>query len=301
MLAITVSLLTAIYLLGPDFISRLILGFVVPRRVLQQNKSEEIARAVLTALIPLTLAVLWTAWHHPGLWESIKPDLKTVFAGLYSETDFKADPPGFFRAAKSVWLANLSVAWRLYALLIAYAIVVNLIILNYGAIRNSKWASKAPWRRSLLATFILPRVSEWHVLLTTFSHKKSTRITADVFTKSGVLYRGRIEKPFLGPDGSLTGLLLSSPQRYDRTVFVEHKKAGKNPNKDDYWRDIPSNTFLMLASEISTINLRQYDKLVDAEFLRRVEEILHAKLTAGFADASRSAQSQAKTPDAPAS
>ena len=82
---------------------------------------------------------------------------------------------------------------------------------------------------------------------------------------------------------------------------MEHKKAGKNPNKDDYWRNIPSNTFLMLASEISTINLRQYEDVVDAEFLRRVEEILQSKLTAAFADVSRLAQAQAKRANPPAS
>jgi hypothetical protein len=301
MLAITVTLLTALYLLGPDFVSRFILGFVVPRRVLQQNKSEEIARAVITALIPLTVAVLWTSWQHAIVWHNIKPDLKTVFTGLYSEQAFRGNEGGFFAASKSVWFANLAIAWRLYAILIVYSIGVDLIILNYGAIRNSKWCSKAPWIRGLLATFILPRVSEWHVLLTKFSHRKSTRITADIFTKSNILYRGRIARPFLEPDGSLSGLLLSSPQRYDRQAFVEDKKAGKKPNKDDYWRDMPSNTFLMLASEISTINLRQYDDFVDPDLLRRMEGILQAKLTAAFADLSPGSTSLAKPPVIPAS
>jgi hypothetical protein len=283
MLAITVSLLTAIYLLGPDFFSRLILGFVVPRRLIQQSKSEEIARAVLTALIPLTLAVLWTAWHQTVVWPSLKPELKTVFSGLYSEKAFDKNPDAFFGAAKAVWSANWSIAWRLYAMLITYSILVDVVIVNYGRIRNSKWFD-GERRKKALAIFVLPRVSEWHILLTQFSHKKSTRVTADIFTKSDVLYRGRIEKPFLGPDGSLSGLLISGPLRYDRQRYLEDKKAGKNPNKDEYWRGIPSNTFLMLASEISTINLRQYDDPADAEFLSQIEAILNAKLTAVFAE-----------------
>ena len=131
MLAITVSLLTAIYLLGPDFVSRLILAFVVPRRTIQQSKSEEIARAVLTALIPLVLAVLWTAWHRTVVWQNIKPDLKTVFSGLYSEKLFEKDPARFFRVCKICLVCKLVVAWRLYAMLLLYSIAVDVIIVNF--------------------------------------------------------------------------------------------------------------------------------------------------------------------------
>jgi hypothetical protein len=283
MLAITVSLLTAIYLLGPDLVSRFILGFVVPRRIIQQSKGEEIGRAVLTAVIPLSLAILWTSWHHGLIWNDIKPDVKTVFSGLYSEKIFENDREGFFRAAKAVWIANWTVAWRLYTLLIAYSILVDFIILNYGRIRNSKWFDKRDWRKQALAIFVLPRVSEWHILLTPFSHKKTTRITADILTKSDVLYRGTIEKPFLAPDGSLSGLLVSDPFRFDRQRYVEDKKTSLNPvDKDQYWRTIPSNTFLMLSTEISTINLRRYDT-TDAELNRRISEILDAKLTVQWA------------------
>jgi hypothetical protein len=293
MLAITVSLLTAIYLLGPGFVSQVILGFVVPRRTIQQGRSEEIARAVLTAAIPLCLAVLWTVWHHAVMWQDIKPDLKTVFSGLYSEKIFEQDPTAFFRAAKSASLANWSLVWRLYALLITYSVAVNIIILNYGAIRNSKWFGKAAWRKQALAIFVLPRVSEWHVLLTTFSHKKSTRITADILTRSDVLYRGTIEKPFLAPDGSLSGLLISDPFRYERQRFLDDKKAGNNPDKDQYWRKIPSNTFLMIAAEISTINLRRYDP-EDAELISRIEQILNEKLTAQWVSAQQDVETSKK-------
>jgi hypothetical protein len=278
MLAITVSLLTAIYLLGPDLVSRFILGFVVPRRIIQQSKGEEIARAVLTAAIPLSLAIMWTVWHHAVTWQDIKPDFKTVFSGLYSEKLFDCDPEGFFKAARSVSRANWSVTWRLYSLLIVYSIVVDFVILNYGAIRNSKWFDKRDWRKKVLAIFILPRVSEWHVLLTSFSHQKSTRITADILTKSDVLYRGTIEKPFLDPGGSLSGLLISDPFRYDRQRYVDDKKTGNAADKDVYWRKIPSNTFLMLAAEIATINLRRYDT-EDVELNRRIQQILNEKLT----------------------
>src|SRR6266481_1837659 len=281
MLAITISLLTAIYLVGPDFASRLILGFVVPRRIIQQGKSEEIARAILTAIFPLCLAVVWTVRLHVVMWSSIKSDLKVVFAGLYSEKFFDNDQAGFFRSANSVSGANWSVAWRLYALLIVYMVVVDIIIANYGAIRNSKCFA-ADWRKKVLAIFVLPRVSEWHVLLTDFSHKKSTRIMADILTKSDILYRGMIEKPFLSPDGSLSGLLLSGPFRYDRQRYIEDKKSGKNVDKDQYWRKIPSLTFLILATEISTINLR-HDP-VDRDLLNRIQAILKQKLTAAFAE-----------------
>jgi hypothetical protein len=301
MLALVITLLTALYLVGPDFVSRLILGWVVPRRIIQQSRSEEVARAILTSLIPLTGAVLWASLRHAVVWESVKPALKTVFSGLYSEKMFEADPSAFFSAAKAAWFANLSIAWRLYLLLIAYAFLRDIILVNYGAIRNSQ-SFRTAWSKQVLAFFVLPGVSEWYILLSSFSYKKSTLITVDILTKSGVLYRGTIEKPFLGPDGSLSGILLSNPERYERERYLDDVKAGKNPNKDEYWRKIPSQTFFVFASEISNINLRHYPDPTNAAWIKSIETLLDKKISALWGErTSKPSSESASSPDAPSS
>jgi hypothetical protein len=285
-LTLTISLLTALYLLGPDFVSRYILTFAVPRRIIQQTRTEEFARAISTAIFPLLLALAWIYLRHVVSWAAIKGDIQTVFSGLQSEKIFEHDPAHFYAAAKAAFRANWSLTWRLYILLIAYSVAVNVVILNYGAIRNLKFFRENRSARKALATFILPRVSEWHVLLTRFSHSKTTRITADLLTKADVLYRGIIEEPLLlAPDGSLSGILLSGPPfRFDRQGYLAAKNA--NPatahNKDLYWKEIPSHTFFIAASEIVTINLRKYEDAPD-ELEKLLGEILNKRVVAKWA------------------
>ena len=274
MLALTLSLITAVFLLGPDLISRYILGFVAPKRTIDQSKSEEIMRAILTALFPLAVAVLWIQLRHVVDWNGNRSDLQNFFSGIYSEKFFEDSPPRFFGAAGTFCWISWAFAWRLYAVLIVYAVGIDVLIWKYGNIRHSWPFAKSASARNLLATFILPRISEWHVILKSFSHKKSADIRADVLTKGNVLYRGRIERLLLERDGSLAGLYLLQTYRYRREHYLDDVKAGKNPNPEQYWKIVPSHGFLVMASDISTINLRQYDPPADPELARRLQEIL---------------------------
>jgi hypothetical protein len=182
MLALTLTLITAVFI-GPDLISRYILGFVVPRRTIQQTSSEEISRAIITAAVPFGLAVAWVTLQGAVVWGDVKSDAQIYLAAILSQKCFDDHINLFFQSAKSMGRLFGSVAWRLYVLLCAY-ITINFLIVNYGELRNSKWMSKHPFWRSVFAAFVLPRISSWHILLKSVSHRKSVDVRVDVMTKS---------------------------------------------------------------------------------------------------------------------
>jgi hypothetical protein len=286
MLALTLTLITAVYILGPDLISRYILGFVVPRRTIQQTSSEEISRAIITAAIPLGLAVAWITLRHVVVWGAVKSDVQTYLAAILSQKFLDDHTPQFFQSAKTVARLFWAVAWRLYALLIVYATTINVLIIKYGELRNSKWMKKHPSCRSILAAFVLPRISSWHILLKSVSHPKSVDIRVDVMTKRDILYRGTVQELMLAPDGTLSGLLITKPFRYQREKFLddlkkysEGLKIEAKPNTDNYWKKIPGHAFLIMADDIETINLRSYERS-DPELLNRLRQILNRELSA---------------------
>jgi hypothetical protein len=287
MLALTLTIITAVFILGPELISRYILGFVVPRRTIQQTRSEEVSRAALTAIVPLGIALAWIAFRHAVEWGAIKSDVNTYTAAIISDKFLDAHLPQFFQSAKTVASVCWSLAWRLYAVLIIYVLALNFVIVNYGELRNSKWMSRHQGCRKLLATFVLPRISEWHVLLKSVSDRKSVDIRVDVVTRRDVLYRGKIEDILLAPDGALSGLLLTEPLRYQREKYLDdlkkysqEPKTGAKPHPDKYWKEIPGHAFLVMSTHIETINLRSYERHTDQELLRRLNEILDTKVSA---------------------
>lgn len=195
---------------------------------------------------------------------------------MYSEKIFEQDPAKFYAAAGNVLWANFSILWRLYVLSGVQAAVLLILIVNYGSIRSSKFIGRHKLIRKALATFVLPRVSEWHFLMTGFKYAKATKIHADILTKLNVLYRGDVEEPlFLSPTGELAGVLISNPYRFLREEYLEAKKQQPPPVKADFWRAIPSQTFLIMAGEIETINIRKTDPDLSSE----IGEILKEKVT----------------------
>lgn len=256
MLVLTFTVLAAIYLFGPDLLWRWILSFVVPRRTLVQTRGEEITRAVLVALVPLLLAVFWAIRSGAIHWQAQLPDLECFFAGIYSQQYFDEHRVEFFHAVRTVLLFNWALIVRLYTILLAVTISLVFLIKNYGRLRTLTFFRKHEWAKDLLATLVIPRVSEWYVFLSRFGlPSRQYKIVADVLTGSGILYKGDLEKAILAPDGSFSGVLLSDPARFRREEFLEHLKEGKEPSPNDYWTKIAGKTFIVLAKDISTINL----------------------------------------------
>ena len=286
MLALTLTLITAVYILGPELISRYILGFVAPRRTIQQTSSEEIGRAILTSVVPFALAVAWVTLRHVVIWSAVKAEFEIYIAAILSQKFLDDHTSQFFHAAKIMLQIFGALAWRLYALLIVYAITINILIVNYGELRNSTWMKKHLRLREIFASFVLPRISSWHVLLRSVSQPKSVDIRVDVMTTRDILYRGTIQELMLAPDGALSGLLISKPLRYQREKYVadwkkysEGPKTEEKPDTDNYWKGIPGDAFLIMSSDIETINLRSYE-VYDQALLSRLKKILNKTVSA---------------------
>jgi hypothetical protein len=257
-LALVVSSLVAVYLFGPDLISRWILGFVVPRKNLVQSKGEEITRAVLWAALPLAVAIIWAVGTGALSKCGHTVDLETVFSGLYSEKFFQDHHCAFFISLRSFFWMNLCLLLRLYILVIGFSLLLNITIHYYSRLRN--WL-KYPWMKTLLATIVLPRVSEWHVLLSNMLlPSKDLTLNADVLTTSDVLYQGRVQDKMLNPDGSLHSITLANPRRFLREQYQKEKDQSPKTKADNFWRDIPGNLFIVMGSDITNLNLRYVRK-----------------------------------------
>ncbi len=111
--------------------------------------------------------------------------------------------------------------------------------------------------KTVLATIVLPRASEWHVLLSDMLlPSKDLTLSADVLTKGGVLYQGRVQEKMLSADGSLHSITLSNPRRFLREQFQKEKETAPTVKSEDFWRDIPGNLFILMGSDITNLNLR---------------------------------------------
>jgi hypothetical protein len=257
-IALVVTLLVALYILGPDLVARWLLGFVVQRKNLLETKSEEITRGIMWAILPL-----WAAWalRHVGpfaLPPSSKFDLQTFFSGIYSESYFKDHQSAFFAAAGSFIRLNACILVRLYAIVFLCSLIFNSLIGRYGRIRARLTSQKKKSRLlAVLTTIILPRISQWHIILSDILlPSKKMNIAVDALTKDGTLYQGILENKMIAPDGSLQTLTLTEPKRFRREPFLKDRENSPDLKPDSYWKPIPGNLFVIMASDITTLNVK---------------------------------------------
>ncbi len=253
MIALLFSVLLALYLLGPDLLARWLLGFVVPRKAVVQSRSEEITRAAIWAAFPLLIALSVTKSH--GIFSRYggTATLKTFFAGLYSEAVFRNDPDRWFRSASSMLHINLAVLSWMYAVVIAASLALMVLTRRYATIRHT-----LPYGlpRDLLARLILPRVAEWHVLLSDMLlPTRDLLLYADILTRSG-LYRGLVQDKVLGPDGGLRSITLGEPRRFQREQYLAAREKHGTADAETFWKTIPGDLFLIVGSEVLNLNLQ---------------------------------------------
>ncbi len=258
MLALLLSSLIAIYLLGPDLVSRSILSFQVPRRNIVQSRGEEVAAAIFIAAVPLAFAAAWAVAGGTLRREGGLADLANVFSGLYSEKFFETNRQTFFSSLHAFAWMNFSLLWRLYLLVVVNGLAFNGLIRNYNRIWN-RWRKgrlKAPVD-FLLDSIVLPRISEWHVLLSGMRLPPGPfLLVADILTKSNTLYQGRVQDKMLHADGSLHTLTLASPRRFLRDEFRAAAAADPDAETADFWKSIPGNLFVLMGSDIVNLNLK---------------------------------------------
>jgi hypothetical protein len=102
----------------------------------------------------------------------------------------------------------------------------------------------------------------------------------DVLVKNDKLYQGELADKFLAADGALLSVTLKKPSRFDREGYNKAKEAG-TPQKEQYWRPIPTTMFIIMGGEISSINLRYLPKtaasmkLPSSELNKLLNQIAH--------------------------
>ena len=255
MLAVVVSAIFALYVLGPDAFSRVVLGFTVPRRSVLLSRSEEVSRALIWAIASFGLAYCWAAFDGSlrMLWNPVS--LKICFSGVYSEQFFNANRDLWFSSLADTLKLNRCLLLRTYSVVLLLSIVLSLFTHFYGVVREHLPAWN--WLRKAFAAIVLPRVAQWHVLLSgLLLGDRSLSIHLDILTKSDKLYQGEFADKALAADGSLVSVTLAKPRRFDREPYVQAKQSGTKPAIDAFWKSIPTNMFLVMASDIHTMNLR---------------------------------------------
>ena len=262
MLALVLTLILALYILGPDVFSRLVVSFFAPARARSGNRSEEVARAILLSAIPLAIAYLFAHFclHR---FTNIRV-FKDFLLGLYGDKSLEDHSDAFFAASGTIIKANLLLLLLpVYTMVLVWSLLLGALIRNYG--RVLRWN---PSVGSALERFVRPWAAEWHFKLSdALLPSKSHYIRVDVLTKMDVLFRGTLTEHDLGPDGSLISITLSGPQKFKRQELLDARalKPKRAPDPSSFWSPIEARMFVVMASEIVTLNLNY----VDPESLKR--------------------------------
>jgi len=168
-IALAASILLALYIIIPGLLSRFVYRLFIPLRVLAVGRTEEASRALATAMLPFLLA-LFVVWYVPGLDrfplkadpQFKEQDYKLIASCLYSEATFAKEEPMFWSALqRSISRQILFLFWY-YSLTILTALSLGYLTASYG-----RFGSNRAYRW-LANKFLLPRISEWHPLLTPF-------------------------------------------------------------------------------------------------------------------------------------
>jgi len=143
-----------------------------------------------------------------------------------------------------------------------------------------------PFYKSLADRILFSYISPWHPLLTPYLFSdQATTVQADIFCTNNVLYQGTVTQHFLN-EGKLTGIVLSNPRRFDHELYVAHRaewdKAPEprpdKPDKEKYWRTIPSESLYIFADKIFNMNLNFKSPAGQVADLDSVKKIIVATL-----------------------
>jgi hypothetical protein len=267
MLPLAITFLATIYLYAPALVFRWAVGLAVGRENLKQppSKIEETTQALVWIAIPLTFTLLWVAVSRAVEGYGLFGSVETVAGALYSEPSFRASPQVFYANFWAFTLANLHVLWRLYLIVVVYSGI------TYTVLRRSRGLYQSVWGRRLVrfALVTSPPLAEWFTLLSGMFVPKNLEIHADVLTKNGALYQGRVSDYSLDPGGTLRTLTLDRPRRFLHDEYRVKRTAWPATKPEIFWKDIPGNLFVVTGSEIANINFR---------YVRR-QEVISASLS----------------------
>ncbi|MCU1310321.1 MAG: hypothetical protein JWO20_1446 [Candidatus Angelobacter sp.] len=287
MLALATSLIVALYLIAPELLFRLAFSKFLPLKSIIRTKAEELGRALFTIAIPFIIAVFLV--HHVPLvkdWPlSLEDsrnqklsDYKIFAAAIISDKALEGTKEQFLEAVPRIASRQGRFLFWFYLCTMLEGVVMGLATANYGRLKHSPYGlGRADiW---VIEQFMLPKISEWQVLLTTFtlpSHQD--QVHADILMSDDTLYSGRVFQHYLDLGGQLTGLIIVEPKRFDRRQYLIDKdachdiEARKKINPKEYWRNIPSAKLYLFADKIVNLNLNYVSNKPSLDIIHRYIE-----------------------------
>ncbi len=298
MIALITTYFLVFYILIPGVVFRFASSLFVRLKLFQRTRTQEATFAVAVALVPFAFALagVWYApvlRHYPfqveeGTYSQRRQDYRRVASVLTSSDASRQlgapapEPTAFTPPANAnaaVAAANSAANWVAlnrvlrrqgrflcwyYIFLAGEGMTFGFLASKYGDWQESRrTGNRAALFRAytwIARKFVLPNISEWHMLLTTFNvpHRHKLFVAADILQNDGNLYKGRVADYFIDGDGKLTGILLKDVYRFDRHDFDKARDSTEAAfvNSDPFWRVIPSANFYIGQSSISNLNLR---------------------------------------------
>jgi hypothetical protein len=303
MIALVTTCFLIFYILVPGVLFRFLSSWFVPLKLFERTRTQEATFAVAVALLPFA-AALFGVWNLPlmrhlpfpiveGTFSERRQDYRRV-ATLLSSSDASrlllASPGAASTTAPSGeanWRSMNRVLRRQARVLAWYFTFVAIEGVCFGLLakRYGDWQSDPARHRVplwFIRTFILPNISEWHLLLTSFNWptQEDVDVSIDILQNDGFLYQGRVSDYFIGTDGKLTGILLENVNRFDREAFHD---AQKSPDAEQpissaiFWKPIPGSRFYIGQSSIANLNVRFVAR--DQTLISLAEKILDAEDT----------------------
>jgi hypothetical protein len=314
MIALVTTYFLVFYILIPGVIFRFLTSWFVPLKLFERTRTQEATFAVTVAIIPF-VATLYGVWHVPvvrhdpfpvaeGTSPQLRQDYRRV-ASLFTSSDASkllalSPPPGNSpsgnpqsgsAAANDANWSSLNRVLRrqarfltwYFALICCEGACFGLLARSYGDWQND--ARRYRFRLWLIRTFILPNISEWHLLLTSFNWPKRDKIvvSVDILQNDGLLYQGRVADYFIDSDGKLTGILLEHVNRFDRDAFHAAQSATgieQSISSAAFWKSIPGSRFYIGQGSISNLNVRFVTR--DQTLISLAEKILDAENTNAY-------------------
>ena len=260
MTALFLSFVFLAYVVIPGTLFRRLFNLFVPLRRFQWTRTEELTTSVVTTVPPLIVAYLlvhFCYWfgHHPfDLLDSVAlkwNDYKDVLSASYSEKFFTENRQAILQALERIGRKQFHfIAW-FYLGTALEAVAAGLLTRYYGNLRKWRLLGRG------IEKFVLPGLSEWHVMFTpfTFSRTPARVVQVDALMTDGTLYQGEVGDFHIDANGCLTGFLLKKARRFLRAEYKDDRNAGKTVDKEKYWRTIPGDSLYLLADKISNLNL----------------------------------------------
>jgi hypothetical protein len=263
MLALVASTVLIAYLLAPGLLFKFIFSLFIPLEKFRRTRSEEFTFGAVTTLLPLTLTLLsvlnggWIGNHpfsFPDSPAQKQADYRMVASSLHSDAYFLQHQTEFWDASSRVTQRQGRILVWLYVSTIVEAFLFGWLGKRYARFRRFK-----PYA-FLAEKLLIPNISSWYVLLTTFSwpEQPERKVIADLLTSDDHLYRGQIVGYEVDAEGNLRGIMLNDALRFDRHSYLKGKDAKNSVNKDHYWKKIPGRNLFVFADKLSTMNLSSF-------------------------------------------